>query len=251
MSPVEIAALALGIAALATMPVFALRSRVRSVDADVARRPTTIFLGLWIRDWFMWILSPIERRLVHARVSPDVFNYLGVLFGAAAGIAFAFREPSLAAWMIVLGGVSDILDGRIARALGVASEYGAFVDSTFDRFAETFTFLGVAWFLASVPWGAVATAFALGGSLLVSFARARGEAHGVKFTGGIMQRAERLVLLALAAFLDPMVSSRAGWRSGSLLAATVGLIGLGALATAVYRTARTARELYRQDSRGR
>jgi len=117
--PIEIVALLLLAALVLTMPVFALVGRGRAVDVDVARRPTTILLGYWVRDWLMWVIGPIERALVHARVSPEVFNYLGVVFGAAAGFAFAFRELSLGGWMILLGGASDIFDGRIARARDV------------------------------------------------------------------------------------------------------------------------------------
>ena len=62
--------IALGFVAivLLTMPVFAVLSRGRPVDADVARRPTTVLLGFWIRDWAMWILGPTERALVRWKV---------------------------------------------------------------------------------------------------------------------------------------------------------------------------------------
>ena len=59
------------------------------MDADVARRPTTILLGYWVRDWLMWLIRPIEAAMIRTGVSPDVLNLTGVVFGAAAGIAFA------------------------------------------------------------------------------------------------------------------------------------------------------------------
>jgi hypothetical protein len=79
--------LALGLAAavLLTMPVFAVAARRRPRDADVARRPTTVLLGYWVRDWVMWLIAPLERALVRSGVSPDVFNYLGAGLGAARG----------------------------------------------------------------------------------------------------------------------------------------------------------------------
>ncbi|MGH7721005.1 MAG: CDP-alcohol phosphatidyltransferase family protein, partial [Gemmatimonadaceae bacterium] len=165
--------IALGLVALLllTMPVFAMVSRGKTVDADVARRPTTILLGLWVRDWLMWVIAPLERAFVSARVSPDVFNYLGALFGLAAGVAFARGALSLAGWLILLGGAADIFDGRVARARGIASSYGAFLDSSLDRFAETFAFMGLALYFVAWPWAALATALALGGSLLVSYTR--------------------------------------------------------------------------------
>jgi CDP-diacylglycerol--glycerol-3-phosphate 3-phosphatidyltransferase len=237
---VDIVALALVAGLLLTMPLFAVVGRDRPMDADVARRSRTILLGRWVRDWLMWVIGPIERSMVRARVNPDILNFVGALMGLGAGIAFARGELGTAGWLILLGGVADIFDGRIARARGIASTYGAFIDSTLDRFAETFTFLGLILYFASRPMIALATAAALGGSMLVSYARARGEALGVSNTAGVMQRAERLVLLALGAIADPLVTSRAGWPSGGLLAGTIVLIAIGAFGTGIYRTAAIA-----------
>jgi CDP-diacylglycerol--glycerol-3-phosphate 3-phosphatidyltransferase len=83
---------------------------------------------------------------------------------------------------------------------------------------------------------ALSTVLALGGSMLVSYTRAKGEALGVSCKGGIMQRAERLVLLALAALLDAPLSARAGWSPGTVLGLAAAVIGLGSLGTAAYRT---------------
>ena len=235
-------------AAIATMPVFALTARSRPHDADVARRPTTVLLGHWIRDWLMWLIAPLERALVRAGVSPDAFNYLGVAFGAAAGVAFAMGALSLAGLAILLGGLADVFDGRIARARGLTSSYGAFMDSTLDRFAESLSFVGVAWYLSASPWGAALTVLAISGSLLVSYARARGEAVGVTGTGGVMQRAERLVILALGGLSDAALTARWNWPPGSVLTGAVALIAAGSTGTAIYRTASIARTLARRDS---
>jgi phosphatidylglycerophosphate synthase len=242
-------ALALVAGLLLTMPVFAVIGRDRPVDADVARRSRTILLGRWVRDWLMWVIGPIERAMVRARVNPDVLNFIGALMGLAAGVAFARGSMGVAGWLILLGGVADIFDGRIARARGIASSYGAFIDSTLDRFAETFTFLGLIVYFGHWPLIALASGAALGASMLVSYTRARGEALGVSNTAGVMQRAERLVLLALGAILDPLVTARAGWPAGALLAATIVLIAVGAFGTGVYRTAAIAGALKSKDRR--
>jgi phosphatidylinositol phosphate synthase len=246
---IDLVALALVVILLMTMPVFAVIGRSRPTDADVARRSRTILLGRWVRDWLMWVIGPIERAMVRARVNPDVLNFIGVLMGLAAGIAFARGALGAAGWLILLGGVADIFDGRIARARGIASSYGAFIDSSLDRFAETFTFLGLIVYYARWPMIALACAAALGGSMLVSYTRARGEGLGVSNTSGVMQRAERLVLLALGAILDPLVTVRAGWQSGALLAGTIVVIAVGAFGTGVYRTAAIASALKSKDSR--
>jgi len=226
-----------------TMPVFAIVSRGRGGDPDVATRPTSVILGRWIRDWVMWLIAPLERSLIASGISPDALNVLGAVFGLAAGVAYIRASPALAGWFILLGGLADILDGRVARARGLASRYGEFLDSMLDRFAEVFAFVGLAAYLSVTPAGALAVTLAAGSSLLVSYARAKGDAVGVPCRGGVMQRAERLVLLALASIFDRSIASAAGWAYGTLLFATVWIIGLGALGTALYRTVAIARTL--------
>ncbi len=248
MSAVEIAAWIPLIALVATMPVYAVRARGRALDADVARRQASVVLGYWLRDWMIWIISPLERLLVRTRVSPDTLNYLGAALGLLAGASFIARAPALAAWFMALAGVSDILDGRIARARGMTSAYGEFLDSTLDRYAETFTFVGVAWYLSGSAWMAAATVLAIAGSLLVSYTRARGEAAGVACTAGLAQRAERLVLLAIASLLESTVTRSLGWSPGTLLSGAVVAIAVGSVATAIYRTVVIARTLARRAS---
>jgi phosphatidylglycerophosphate synthase len=244
---IDLIALTLVAAALATMPIFALTRRGQPMDADVARRSTSVLLGYFVRDWVMWAIGPIERAMVRARVSPDVFNYLGVFFGACAGVAFGMGELAVGGWMVLFGGLADIFDGRIARARGIANSYGAFMDSTLDRFTEVFTFVGVAWFLSGSRFGVAVSVLAVSASLLVSYTRARGEAVGVTGAGGVMQRAERLVILALAGLCDAAAASRFHWAPGALLMWAVTLIAVGALGTAIYRTYTIARTLAARD----
>jgi CDP-diacylglycerol--glycerol-3-phosphate 3-phosphatidyltransferase len=225
------------------MPLYAVVARGKPIDPEVARRPKTILLGHWVRDWLMWVIAPMERGFVRAGISPDFFNFLGAALGLGAGVAFATGDFAIAGWLVLLGGAADIFDGRIARARGLANKYGEFLDSTLDRFAETFAYTGLALHLAHTPWMALSTVLALGGSMLVSYTRAKGEALGVSCKGGIMQRAERLVLLALAALLDAPLSARAGWRPGTVLGLAVAAIGVGSLGTAMYRTWFIARRL--------
>jgi len=242
----------LGIAAalllLATMPVYAVVARGRPRDPDVARRPTTVLLGFWVRDWLMWAITPLERLFLGLGLPPIAFNWAGVAFGAAAGLAYAQGQFAAGGWLVLLGGAADIFDGRIARARGLVSRAGAFLDSTLDRFAETFAFVGLAVWYRSTLLGVLVTVLALGGSLLVSYARARGEGLGIHYKGGLMQRAERLVLLALASLLDPPLVSLAGWPPGRLLIGVIGFIGLASLATAFHRTVAITRALEREEA---
>ena len=245
MSPTDRASLAIVAAALLSMAVFAVLSHGRPGDVEVAGRRTTAILGRWVRDWFMWTIAPVQALLLALRVHPVWLNVAGALSGLAAGVAYARGELALGGWLVVAGGMCDVLDGRIARARNLVSKQGAFLDSTLDRFAETFAYIGLALYFAGSPWTSLATVAALGGSLLVSYTRARGEAHGVDYSGGVMARAERLVLLIVASLLDGAVSTAAGWNPGTLLAVALALIGAGSLGTAVWRTAVVARVLGR------
>ena len=228
--------------ALASMPLYAVTGARRADPLDMSERGSFV-LGGFVRSWFYWFVRPVERLALAARLSPTAFNLLGVAFGVAAGLAFARGQLVLGGWGVLLGGIADVLDGRIARALGVAGPRGAFLDSTLDRFAEVGAFVGLAvYYQASTPALAV-VASGLGGSLLVSYARARGESVGVVCKVGVMQRAERLLAVGLGGILDPSVSAAAGWAEGTLLIGLLTLVAVGTVGTAAYRTVWIARRL--------
>jgi len=200
-------------------------------------------LGGFVRSWLYWFIGPAERGALALGVPPTAFNLLGVAFGLFAGACFAQGLLNLGGWAVLLGGVADVFDGRIARARGLASSRGAFLDSTLDRFAEVGAFVGLAVLYRLDPVGLTLVVIALGGSLLVSYARARGESVGVVCKLGVMQRAERLLLLGLGGVLDPAVSAAMGRPSGAVLVWIIGLVAVGTVATAVFRTVWIARRL--------
>ena len=179
----------------------------------------------------------LHDGLHHAAVRP------GLGHRGEADRALALGRIEAGGWAIALSGVCDVLDGRLARAQKVASAYGKFIDSTLDRFVETFAFLGFAVYFTDRPWGPLVVAAGLGGSLLVSYAQARGETVGVSGSGGLMQRSERIVLSALGCLFDPLLSRAAGLQEGSVLLWVLGLIAAGAFATAIHRTVWIARRL--------
>ncbi len=231
-------------AALASMPVFALVARGRP-DPDAARKGSSFLLGLgdFLLHWLMWAIGPLERALLRAGAGPDSMNAAGLAFGLLSGILIGTGRLEAGGWAIALAGISDILDGRLARALQVASPYGKFVDSTLDRFVETFAFLGFAVYFAAWPMGPLVVAAGLGFSLLVSYAQARGETVGVSGSGGLMQRAERLTLQILGCLLDPVLSRALGKAEGTVLFWVLVVTAVGAFATAVHRTVWIARRV--------
>lgn len=233
---------ALGLA-LASMLAYRFTTAARTADPLESANRGTFILGGFVRNWFYWFISPFVRVALALGLTPLFFNLAGVVFGIAAGVAFAYDRPVLGGWGVLLGGIADIFDGRVARARGLASPRGAFIDSTLDRYAEVGAFVGLAVFFRDRPILIVLVVLALGGSLLVSYTRARGESQGVLCNKGVMQRAERLLLLGFGGILDPAVAGWIGQPRGSLLAIAVTLIALGTVATAVYRTVWIAKRL--------
>lgn len=240
----------LGVAVL-SMGVFVLTGgRTRPDPHDVKDRGSFV-LGDFSRRWFYWFVRPVEATALALGLHPTAFNLAGVAFGAVAGGFFATDHLVLGGWSVLLGGIADVLDGRIARARGLADERGAFLDSTLDRFAEFGALVGLAVWFADRPLPLVLTATALGASLIVSYARARGEVEGVLCTRGVMQRAERLLALGFGGLLDSTLAGVVGTgRPGDFLAWAVGLVAVGTVGTAVYRTVWIARRLSNETPQG-
>jgi phosphatidylglycerophosphate synthase len=191
----------------------------------------------------MKALPPLEAAAVWLGLTPDVLNFLGLGFGVLSGALIWLGQPEEGGLALAFSGAADVLDGRIARCLGLVSRYGQFIDSTLDRFVEVSIFLGLVHYLREHPWGPLAAAAALSGSLLVSYTRARGESVGIVCTVGLMPRGVRVGLTVTACLLDRWISRLYDVPSCSLLFMIVILIAFGTFATAVYRTWWIARRL--------
>ncbi len=235
---------AVATATLVSMVVLAVQRRGFR-DQDASRKGTRFLLGGgdFLLHWFMWAIGPFERLLLRAGATPDQMNVCGLGLGLLSGVLIGLGQLEAGGWTIALAGLFDVLDGRLARARGVVSSYGKFIDSSLDRFVETFSFLGFALYFSAWPRGPLVVAAGLGGSLLVSYAQARGETVGVTGSGGLMQRAERLLLSVLGCLLDPPLSELLGLRQGSILFWILVAIAVGSLGTAIHRTVWIARRL--------
>jgi CDP-diacylglycerol--glycerol-3-phosphate 3-phosphatidyltransferase len=150
------------------------------------------------------VVDPLARGLLALRVSPDAVTLVGTLGTCAGALAFYPREAWLAGTLVILAFVlSDLLDGTMARMSGRSGPWGAFLDSTLDRVADGAIFGGMV--LGFAHAGEVVTAAAalacLVGGAVVSYAKARAESINVECNVGIAERAERLIVALLAAFL--------------------------------------------------
>ena len=143
-------------------------------------------------------LTPIGQSLQRAGISADVVTVVGILMASGASVAIGMGNLRLGFMLLVLTGVPDALDGAVAKAAGTASSRGAYFDSVADRLTDALLFGGVAWHLATVrtdrmmmlPVAIMATA------MFISYQRAKAESLGYDAKGGLMERAERFIVLA-------------------------------------------------------
>lgn len=151
--------------------------------------------------------------LARTRVSPNALTAAGVTLCAVAAVLvwFAHDEPWLLYWTaaaaFVVGSVLDILDGALARRSDKATPFGAFLDSISDRVSEGFVLTAIALVLARED-NLVAVAFtiaAIGGSFLVSYARAKAELLGLRGDVGFGSRAERVVVITAGLVFAPWI----------------------------------------------
>src|SRR3984957_11121990 len=148
--------------------------------------------------------GPVGRQLHQWGVTADVLTATGLVSATATAVAVGTGHLHLAIGLLILTGLHDLLDGPVAKASGTSSLRGAFFDSVTDRVADALILGGVAWYLVSTdPGHLVLLPFAvLGATSLVSYQRAKAESLGLSARGGLMERAERMILLGIG-FLSP------------------------------------------------
>ena len=154
-----------------------------------------------LRGPFTKLMNPVYTFLAKLGIHPNTITIIGLGVAIVAGWAFASAEYLVAAVAIWLSGVLDVLDGGVARVGGYASDEGAFLDSVADRLGESAIYVGVVLGFSNPNHQFLGLGL-LVVSYSVSYLRARGEGLGVTLAGiGIMERAERMTALFLAAVL--------------------------------------------------
>lgn len=151
-------------------------------------------------------LNPIGRGLLNIGVGPDVLTLTGLALSIATALFIASGHLIWGVIGLTLSGLVDLLDGSVARTSGRVSSRGAFFDSVIDRASDAVVFGGVAWYLGRdsgrLPVLALAAA-AL--AMLISYERSKAEGLGYNARGGLMERAERMVMLGIGLAFDVLV----------------------------------------------
>lgn len=249
--PLALVAL-IGVAAL----VYARRNRLTSPfhDEEMDQRGQGGLSTLGLRHFFAWLVRPLWRGLARLGFPPDVLTTLSLAIALGAAAAVAAGKFALGGWLLLGSGLLDFLDGRVARAENVATRRGAVLDSVLDRYVESAFLSGLCWYYRG-HWPLAAGLFALSGSLLVPYVRARGEALNVRVDDvGRMQRTERVLLLGFGTALSPVVDHWVGAHHGFVAhPLTVGalvVLALASHASAAQRMRRVLRELDERADRG-
>jgi CDP-diacylglycerol--glycerol-3-phosphate 3-phosphatidyltransferase len=179
-----------------------------------------------------WLLEKIVNGLAATGVNPNFLTFFGFIINLWAAVMFASGLFFAAGLTMLFAGLFDMVDGRVARAQGRVTTFGAFFDSTIDRYSDLALFIGLLWHYAYIGRGryAVLVGIAMAGSVMVSYSRARAESLIPSCKAGFFERPERIVLMILGALGDRM-------------APVLWLLAIGPNITVIHRIIHTWREL--------
>jgi phosphatidylglycerophosphate synthase/putative flippase GtrA len=223
----------------------------RYVSERAKKEPGSIFLNRFFIEFAYWCFEPLERLSVRMGVTPNQLTAASLLSAIGGACAFGTGHFTVGGWLVILCAVCDALDGMVARSRGVASEAGELIDAAVDRYAELATFAGIAAYYRSYPLGFWLSICSMGGALLVSYARAKGEAQGIEARMGSMNRGERATYIGAAGVLAPtfahFTERGVSHPTFFLMVFTLGLVAVMANITALRRFSFIHGELRKRD----
>jgi CDP-diacylglycerol--glycerol-3-phosphate 3-phosphatidyltransferase len=212
------------------------------------------------------VINPFIEVLIKAGVSPNAITTTGLVLNMIAAVVLVIGaetgdrgDHSYLGWagvIILLAGLFDMMDGRLARLGKMESTFGALYDSVLDRYSEMFMFLGICYYLVSFDYfiSSVLAFVAMIGSMMVSYTRARAEGLGVDCSVGWMQRPERILLIAISAiacgitsyFMGPdtiLLFSFINFEAISIFIGPIALLSVMSNITALRRLEHSRQEL--------
>jgi CDP-diacylglycerol--glycerol-3-phosphate 3-phosphatidyltransferase len=184
-----------------------------STTGRTPRQPGTVIVGTAMAKIFRVsaragmtrVVEPIARGLLRAGVTPNTVTVAGTVGVLVGALGFGARGHLLTGLVIVtLSALTDLLDGTMARMRGGSSRFGAFLDSSMDRVADSAIFGAVAYWLATQNdhWGLVAALICLAAGQVVSYVKARAEGLGMTCNVGLAERPERLITVGVGGLLS-------------------------------------------------
>ena len=160
-------------------------------------------------DKFRGRIGGIGRIVAKTNLTPNALTFIGLGLSFIVAAVIASGNLILGGVLLLMAGAWDVLDGAVARATNQMTQFGAFLDSTFDRYSDAVVFGGVLVYFTRTDAGTlpiVLTYTAIVGSLIISYVRAKAELVGIRGNVGFAQRLERVIILAAA-----LLASRPEW----------------------------------------
>ena len=151
------------------------------------------------------LVGPLGRRLARLGVGPNALTTVGLLLTIASAFVIASGRPALGALVLFIGGSMDALDGTVARESGRSTPFGGFYDSVSDRISDGVVLAGVAWWVADRPRLLLLTLSSLVLAEVTSYVRARAESIDLECEVGIVERAERGILMLFGLVFPPLL----------------------------------------------
>lgn len=162
-----------------------------------------------------WLIRPLARL----GVTPNMLTGIGLLLSVVTALVIAQGSLFIGGLLVLFAGMFDMFDGAMARVHNVATTFGAFLDSTLDRYSENIILFGLLLYTLQHPglqdrfwpaqheqmWMIVFIYIAVTGSLLVSYTRARAEGLGIECSTGLFARPERVVILAIGLIFNTAI----------------------------------------------
>jgi CDP-diacylglycerol--glycerol-3-phosphate 3-phosphatidyltransferase len=167
----------------------------------------------FIQGYFK-LIDPLIEWFVKRNVHPNAVTWAGLIFTLIAANFFRQGAFFSGGIFLTIAGTCDVLDGQIARRTNRKNKFGAFLDSTVDRYSDILIFLGIAIYFNAL-YIHILIILAITGSLLTSYTRSRAGALGIDCKVGLMQRPERITYIIGAAILDKLL----GWIFKALFGA--------------------------------
>ena len=158
------------------------------------------------QEGFIKAMMPVASFFKSLNMNPNTLTTAGTILTIVGSIFYALSYLRLGGMFIVFGAICDTLDGWIARDIGKKSKFGALYDSVMDRYSEIIMYFGIAVHFVRTDsyWTSVAIFAAVGGSVMVSYVRARAEGLGFEINIGMMQRPERITYIAVASIIGKL-----------------------------------------------
>jgi phosphatidylglycerophosphate synthase len=164
-------------------------------------------LSDYLRLWFKWVLDPLGKFFNSLGLTPNMMTMLGLVGNSVGAYYLARGELFTGGILVLLMTPIDALDGTMARLRGESSDFGAFVDSVSDRYAELIIYGGLLYHFLRLgePLGGLLVFGAAAGSVLVSYVKARAEGLGYEAKVGLLTRVERYLVLAPALVFNQLI----------------------------------------------